>query len=61
MDNEIAKAINSLSRKINEVNAKLDEYINMVHAESTESIDTTTSGVLELAELVSGLEEKVNG
>ena len=61
MDNEIAKALNSLSRKINEVNAKLDEYINMVHAESTESIDITTSGVLELAELVSGLEEKVNG
>ena len=45
MDKETVKAMNALSKKINDVQAKLDKFAQMLHLESTESIQANANDI----------------
>ena len=59
MTKEVAAAIGAVSSKVNDCMARVDAYANIIHDQSTESIDTTDGGVTELAEIVADLLERV--
>lgn len=51
MDRETVKAMNALSKKINDVQAKLDKFAQILHTESMDKIDENSNGVFDLAAL----------
>lgn len=55
MDQETAKAINNISKRLNAVEHKLDAYFLQKHLENSNSIVDTDTAVMELGELVSEL------
>ena len=59
MDMETAKAINNLSKKVNEMIERLDNYFADKHNENKSSIEDTDMAVMELAELISKEEEQI--
>ena len=59
MDIQTSQAINAVSKRVNDLASKIDDFANMLHNESTDSIDTTDGGVTELAALVADLIERV--
>ena len=61
MNEETAKAINALSNKVNDMIERLDNFLVDKHNENKQSIEDTDMAVMELAELISKEEEKVNG
>ncbi len=61
MTEEIAKAINNLSKKLNAVEQKLDNYFLEKHNINSDSIIDTDTAVMELAELVSQIIEGNKG
>lgn len=53
MDNETAKALNNLSKKINAIQLQLDRYFGIRCDENLENIKMDENGLLEVAETVS--------
>lgn len=53
MDAETAKALNSLSQKINNIDRKLDEYFNHRCDKSDEDISVNNGGITEIGDVVS--------
>ena len=54
MDRETVKAMNALSKKINDVQAKLDKFAQRLHLESTKSIETNAN---DISDTMDGLTE----
>lgn len=59
MDAEVAKAINNVSKRLNEVESRLDQFFMEKHNESTKSIETTDGGLVEVADLVSAHDDAI--
>ena len=51
--NEIFKAINAVSCKVNDVSQKLDEVMQMLNASANEKISVNSGGIDGLADMVS--------
>ena len=51
--NEIFKAINAVSCKVNDVSQKLDEVMQMLNASANEKIFVNSGGIDGLADMVS--------
>ena len=51
--NEIFKAINAVSCKVNDVSQKLDEVMQMLNANANEKITVNSGGIDGLADMVS--------
>lgn len=56
MDQEVLKAINDVSRRLGEVEQKLDEYFLEKHLINSASIEDTDMAVMELAALINDVE-----
>ena len=52
MDKETAKAINTLSIKLNEITRRLDTFINMRCINITANNNITDNGLIELANII---------
>ena len=52
MDKETAKAINTLSVKLNEMTQRLDTFINMRCNNITANNNITDNGLIELANII---------
>ena len=50
--NEIFKAINAVSCKVNDVSQKLDEVMQMLNASANEKISVNSGGIDGLADMV---------
>ena len=50
--NEIFKAINAVSCKVNDVSQKLDEVMHMLNANANEKITVNSGGIDGLADMV---------
>ena len=50
--NEIFKAINAVSCKVNDVSQKLDEVMQMLNASTNEKISVNSGGIDGLADMV---------
>lgn len=59
MDKETAKAINSLSKKINDIQLQLDRYFGNRCDQNSENIKIDENGLLEVAETVSLHDEAI--
>ena len=59
MTKEIAMAISAVSNKVNDCMSRVDAYANIIHDQSTKSIDTTDGGITELAEIIAELLDRV--
>ena len=55
MDKETAVAINNLTKRINEVERKLESYFLIKHDENASNIEINDGAIQELAELVSAM------
>lgn len=53
MDAEIAMALNELSRRIFECEKTINDYADMIHAQSATNIDTNIGGIKDLADVIS--------
>ena len=51
--NEIFKAINAVSCKVNDVSQKLDEVMQLLNASANEKISVNSGGIDGLADIVS--------
>jgi methyl-accepting chemotaxis protein len=51
--NEIFKAINAVSNKVNHVSQQLDAFTLQKHKENKDIIDENESGMVEIAEMAS--------
>ena len=60
MDNEVAKALNELSKKINSIQLQLDRYFTIKHEENLTDIKLSENGLLEVAEMVSLHDEVIS-
>ena len=60
MDNEVAKALNELSKKINAIQLQLDRYFSIKHEENLTDIKLSENGLLEVAEMVSSHDEAIS-
>ena len=60
MDNEVAKALNELSKKINSIQLQLDRYFTIKHEENSTDIKLSQNGLLEVAEMVSSHDEAIS-
>ena len=59
MDKETAKAINSLSKKINDIQLQLDKYFGNRCDENSNNIKMDENGLLDVAETVSLHDEAI--
>lgn len=50
MTQEIAKAINAVSKKVNDVNQRLDEFFGVLHKKNAEAIEDTEMALTEFYE-----------
>ena len=57
MTKETAKAIADVSKKINEVELKLNKYIDMQLKQTNNSLQDSDMAIFELAQLISPKEE----
>ena len=55
MDKETAMAINNLSKRMTEMERKLEEFLLNKHDENVANIDTMDNAIQDLAELVSAM------
>ena len=55
MDKETAMAINNLSKRMTEMERKLEEFLLNKHDENVANIDTIDNAIQDLAELVSAM------
>ena len=53
MDKETAMAINNLSKKMTEMERKLEEFLLNKHDENVTNIDTIDNAIQDLAEVIS--------
>ena len=60
MDNEVAKALNELSKKINSIQLQLDRYFTIKHEENSADIKLSENGLLEVAEMISSHGEAIS-
>ena len=60
MDNEVAKALNELSKKINSIQLQLDRYFTIIHEENSADIKLSENGLLEVAEMISSHDEAIS-
>ena len=56
---EIYKAINNVSKKINDVEYKLDEVLHYLHLNNAEKITDNENGILDMADSVSVHDEAI--
>lgn len=64
MTEDVSKAINNLSKRLNEVERKLDQYFLERHEINSRSIEDTDTAVMELAKIITsitGEEDTING
>lgn len=64
MTEDVSKAINNLSKRLNEVERKLDQYFLEKHKINSRSIEDTDTAVMELAKIITsitGEEDTING
>lgn len=64
MTEDVSKAINNLSKRLNEVERKLDQYFLEKHEINSRSIEDTDTAVMELAKIITsttGEEDTING
>lgn len=52
MDKEVAKAINDVYKRINKVEATLEQLMLEKHEKNKESIATIDGAIMELAEII---------
>ena len=57
MTKETAKAIADVSKKVNEVELKLNQYIDMQLKQTNNSLQDSDMAIFELAQLISSKEE----
>ena len=55
MDKETAMAINNLSKRMTDMERKLEEFLLNKHDENVANIDTIDNAIQDLAELVSAM------
>lgn len=59
MDAETAKAINAVSKKMNQVDRKLDRFISLLCAKNAEEINVADGGIMEIADIISAHDEAI--
>ncbi len=59
MDRETAKAINALSKKMNEIDAKLDRYLSNRCDNTDDEVELQSECLDESAECISELYERI--
>ena len=59
MNMETIQAIKAVSDKVNDSMKKVDDLAQLLHSQSSNSIDTTDGGVIELAAMIADLEARV--
>lgn len=59
MNMETIQAIKAVSDKVNDSMKKVDDLAQLLHSQSSDSIDTTDGGVVELAAMIADLEARV--
>ena len=55
MDKETAMAINNLSKRMTDMERRLEEFLLNKHNENVANIDTVDNAIQDLAELVSAM------
>ena len=55
MDKETAMAINNISKRMTDMERKLEEFLLNKHNENVANIDTVDNAIQDLAELVSAM------
>lgn len=55
MNEEVARAINNLSKRMTDMERKLEAYLLMKHDENASNIQTNDEAIQDLAELVSAM------
>lgn len=58
MDAEVLKAINNISKRINEVEKRLDDYFSNRHEENSSAITDTDMAVMELAGIIDEIKDQ---
>lgn len=59
MDAETAKAINNLSKRMNAMERKLEDFLLAKHEENKLAIETADGGIMDIAEVVSIHDEAI--
>lgn len=59
MDQETAKAINDLSKRMNNIEQQLEKFLLLKHEENREAIRTADGGIVDIAEIVSTHDEAI--
>ena len=59
VDLDTRKELKILSDKINDSMKRVDDLAQLLHSQSSTSIDTTDGGVIELAAMIADLEARV--
>ena len=59
MDAETAKALKSLSEKINAVDRKIDKYFGNRCDQNAEEISVADGGIVEMADIISAHDEAI--
>lgn len=58
MTQEVAQAINNVTKRLNEMEQKLDNYFLMKHEENKSAITDTDMAIMELAGLIENLSQE---
>ena len=59
MDAYTIKAINNLSKRLNDVEYKLESFLLSKHKENKEAIEISDGGIVDLAEMLSVHDEAI--
>lgn len=59
MDAETARAINALSKKVNDLTRRLDSYLGSRCDQNAEEISLADDGIMDIANVVSSHEEAI--
>lgn len=59
MDSETAKAINSLSKKVNDIARRLDSFLGSRCDKNVEEIRIADGGIMDMANIISAHDEAI--
>lgn len=59
IDMQILKAINNVSKRLNEVECKLESFLLDKHEENKEAINISDGGIVDIAEILSIHDEAI--
>lgn len=59
MDAEVAKALNKILKRLNEVELKMEQFLLSKYHENKESINLTEVGIMDMADVLSVHDEAI--